>query len=268
MALDREQAYDVCRLLTEIEELLHRGIHCGAYVDPWNILGFQGNFPLFTSREDAIPDQRVEILLDQMERLFGTFSKALSECAAQGRKDLADHVLARFEAVTDFWDQFAAHVIDDMPTVNGRESMESARHVAAALAEWRAAGEAAGDISFWREHISEFNSAKAYASVVEALLARGDYVAAMALLVQWLSCSDEVGIESGPYSIHALLLEWMNKVTTDEEGHQKSPADWTSIRRLFDFIEANAGDYWDVPQLNDATMTGPRKTRPGDPEGG
>ena len=248
-AIDRNDIEVADNLLAEIEELLERGINCGAFVDPWNILGFQGNFPLFHSREDSIPDQRVEIILDLMERLFGTFSRALSEAAAQGQTDRVDDLSTRFENLATYWDQFAAHVIDDLPKVFGGESLESARHVAQALSEWRAAGEAAGDISFWRKHVSRFTSAKSYACVVETLLSRGDNVAAMALLVQWLSVSDEVGIESGQYSIHALLIDWMQRVTTDGDGSLKTPGDWVSMRRLFDFLEANAGEYWEVPQL-------------------
>lgn len=38
------------RMLTEVMDLLHRGIECGGLVDPWNILGFQGLFPLFFTR--------------------------------------------------------------------------------------------------------------------------------------------------------------------------------------------------------------------------
>ena len=140
-------------------------------------------------------------------------------------------------------------MIDDLPKVFGGESLDSARHVAEALSEWRAAGEAAGDISFWRKHVSRFTSAKSYACVVEALLSRDDRVAAMALLVQWLSVSEDVGIESGQYSIHAMLIDWMQRVTTNADGSLQTPGDWASVRRLFDFLEANAGEYWEVPQL-------------------
>jgi len=250
--LERSEVDAASALLRECEDLLQRAIHCGAFVDPWNILGFQGNFPLFQAREDSIPDQRVELLLDIMERLFGVFSRAMSETAALGRQDLLDELTLRYETVAGWWDQFAAHVIDDLPRVFGGESLESARHVAQALAEWRAAGEAAGDILFWRKHVEVFNSARSYACVAETLLHRGDHVAAMALLVQWLSVSDEVGVESGPFSIHALLLDWMKHVTTDSEGQPCQPFDWASIRRLFDFLEANAGDYWEVPMLDAA----------------
>lgn len=248
-------------LLSEIEDHLHRAIHCGAFVDPWNILGFAGNFPLFTAREDSIPDHRVENLLDLVERIFGVFTRSLTEAAAQGENALVEELTLRFEKLADYWDQFASYVIDDLPKVRGRESYESATMVATALAEWRAAGEAAGNITFWRKHVSQFNSPKAYACVVEALLAKGDYIAAMSLLVQWLSCAEEIGLESGPYSIHALLIDWMNRLTTDKNDRTKLPVDWAAIRRLFDFLEANAGDYWEVPQLEAFTDVAPKKRK-------
>ena len=61
---------EAARLIAESIELLHRGIECGGIVDPWNILGFQGLFPLFSAREDSIPDSRVDVLLELMGRLF------------------------------------------------------------------------------------------------------------------------------------------------------------------------------------------------------
>ena len=33
---------------------MRRGIACGALVDPWNILGFQGQYPRFTALEDSV----------------------------------------------------------------------------------------------------------------------------------------------------------------------------------------------------------------------
>ncbi len=247
------------QLLAEIDDLLHRGIHCGALVDPWNILGFQGNFPLFAAREDSIPDQRAETLLEMLERIFGVFSRALTEAAAQGEKTILNEITARFEKLATYWDQFASYVIEELPKVEGHESLESAQHVAAALAEWRAAGEAAGNIAFWRKHVERFESPKAYACVIEILLSKGDHIAAMALLVQWLSRAEEIGIESGPFSIQALLIAWMERFTAGPDGAMKLPVDWSSIRRLFDYLEANAGEYWEVPKLDNYSDTPPRK---------
>lgn len=261
-AIESHDAAAAARLLAEVEDLMTRGIHCGGLVDPWNILGFQGNFPLFAAREDSIPDVRVEVILDLMDRTFDALSRSLAEAAVEGRTDLVNELTQRFERLAQYWDQFAAHVIDDLPHVYGGESLESARHVSAALAEWRAAGEAAGDINFWRGHVENFTSARSYACVVEALLASGDHVAAMALLMQWLSCADDVGIEYGPFSIHAQLLDWMKKLTTDDDGEVVRPVSWESIRRLFDYLEVNAGDYWSVPQL-DSISARPSKPEPG-----
>ena len=47
------------------------------------MLGFLGLYPLFQSREDAIHDSRVNELLDLMGDLFGTYSQAIGEAAAQ-----------------------------------------------------------------------------------------------------------------------------------------------------------------------------------------
>ncbi|MBX3439804.1 MAG: hypothetical protein KF861_20100, partial [Planctomycetaceae bacterium] len=74
-SLDRGDVAEAVSHVAEVEDLLHRGISCGALVDPWNILGFQGQFPLFTSREDAIPDGRIESLLQLMDGLFSTYAR-------------------------------------------------------------------------------------------------------------------------------------------------------------------------------------------------
>ena len=74
--------------------------------------------------------------------------------------------------------------------------------MAQALEAWHKAGAAAGDIAFWRQHVEAFTSPKAYALVVEALLDAGDLVAAMALLVQWLSQAGQLPLEQGEFSFH------------------------------------------------------------------
>ena len=40
--------------LAEVEDLLRRGVSCGAFADPWNLLGFQALFPLSAAREDSV----------------------------------------------------------------------------------------------------------------------------------------------------------------------------------------------------------------------
>src|SRR5207302_76745 len=51
--LDRGEAAQAARLLPESEDLLRRGIACGALADPWNILGFQAMYPLASSPENS-----------------------------------------------------------------------------------------------------------------------------------------------------------------------------------------------------------------------
>lgn len=251
LALDRGDVARAAELLREVEDFLHRGIECGALVDPWNILGFQAQFPLFSCREDSVPDQRIEILLDLMEQLFGAYSRALGEAAAQGLADASAELTARFERLADYWDQFATTAVEELPAVSGQESFESARCVAEALSQWRTAGESAGDISFWRQHVEQFKSAKAYALVVDALLERRDLVAAMGLLMQWLGQASLVGLESGSFSIHTLLMRWMKLACSPEVDPGGGPGHlWTTLRRLFDYLEANAAEFWAVPELS------------------
>ncbi len=244
--LSAGQLLPAVSLISEIEDHFKRGIECGAFPDPWNILGFQGQFPLFSSREDSIPDQRLEELLSIVEQYLSVYSRALSESAAQGDRELTRRLSECFRTFAEYWDQFASVTVEDMPKVAGRESWESATHVADVLSEWRAAGEAAGDVSFWRRHIDRFTTAKSYALVVKALLEKEDYVAAMALLMQWLSQNEEVGIESGSHSLPALLTEWMTQVTA-ETADGSPPDRWPLIRRFFAYLEVNAGEFWDVP---------------------
>src|SRR5436189_4346855 len=77
--LDRGRVEVAAEHVSQISGLLTRGIECGALVDPWNILGFTGQFPLFSSREDAIPDNRVESLLDLVEGAFGVYGRTMAE---------------------------------------------------------------------------------------------------------------------------------------------------------------------------------------------
>lgn len=239
--------------LREIEDHLQRGIACGALIDPWNILGFQGLFPLFTSREDSLHDMRAGDLIEMMERIFQAYSETLSEAAALGLKAQQNEVSERFEKLADWWDKFATTTVEDLPHVSGRDSVESARHVAETLSAWQQAGAASGDVSFWKQHIDRFQSAKAYALVVDALLERGDLVASMALLMQWLNQAEFVGLDSGPYSIMSRLTKWMQLALASSPVTSRQSVEELQklMVRLFAHLEANAGEYWNVPNLGE-----------------
>lgn len=246
--LQRGQVEEAFTALRQVPDLLRRGVRCGALVDPWNILGFQGQFPLFSSREDAIPDSRIETLLSIMEQVFDAFSNCLSEAAARGFGVLREEISSMYLTLAEWWDQFGSDVIEELPDVSGQESWESATHVSNALMEWRQAGESAGDISFWRSHVEKFQSAQSYALVVDSLLLRKDYVAAMGLLIQWVSQLDDVGVECPQHSIFSLLIRWIKLVSSADAPVSGAEA-IVGIRRMFDFLEANAEEWWGVPRL-------------------
>lgn len=264
LRLDRDEIVSAAELLPEIEDWLKRGIGCGALADPWNILGFQGNFPLFHAREDTVVDPRIEKLLYLMDQIFVLYARTVSEAAAVGERILREKIGYNYQKLAEWWDQFASSTVSGLPEVKGMESFESANQVADALAEWHAAGESAGDISFWRQHIHKFETSKAYALVLDVLLSKQDTVAAMALLIQWLSQADLVGLESGSYSFHNLIFRWLRLVLRIDpknvavgtepdqaaENLQRFQRAWPIIVRMFDYMEANAGDYWSVPTLD------------------
>src|SRR5262249_18750910 len=65
---DRGRLAEGFAMLAQAQELLDRAIDCGAVIDPWNILGFGGQFSLFPAIENSIPDPRVDELLDLVEQ--------------------------------------------------------------------------------------------------------------------------------------------------------------------------------------------------------
>lgn len=256
LALDRGDIHDSAKIVRELEDLLHRGIHSGALIDPWNILGFQGYFPLFQAREDAINDPRVERLTELLVQIFAFASRVLSEGAAIGDAAASLEVSDRFKNIARQWDRYATDAVSDIPHVKGEESWESAIQAERVLKEWHAAGESSGDISFWRQHVTEFESVKSFALALDVLLRKHDRLASMGLLMQWLSQAESFGLESGPYSFFALIQEWMRQIATrrDPQGESLSPEsfwsqNWPLIVKCFDYLESNAGDFWQVPSL-------------------
>ncbi len=199
-------------------------------------------FPLFSSREDVVPDQRIADLIEIVENLFGVYSLALGEAAAVS--DRGDAVARSRRRSSGGPSGGTSSGPPRSRTCRKSSDVKAGNRPSAwrpTLRAWREAGEAAGDISFWRTHVEQFESVKSYALVVDVLLRRRDHVAAMGLLIQWLSNAESVGLESEGYSFHALLVRWMQGVLGAQEGGTRIGRCWPAIRRLFDFLEANAG---------------------------
>jgi hypothetical protein len=247
------------RLLPEIEDLLRRGIGCGAFADPWNILGFQGLFPLSAAREDAIRDPRLEDLLQVVEQTFALNARLISEAAAAGQAELVGRLSADMDRLAGWWDPFATYEVSDLRRVHGGEAVRSARSVGRALAAWHDRGETTADLAFWRQCLDDFATPKAFALVVEVLLHKGDHKAALGLLVSWLGQAYELPLEDAGYSFHHLALRWMLSLTqvgsVDElPARPVLPQVPFNLRaqlviRFFDQLEANAEEYWVVPGL-------------------
>lgn len=250
MLVDRGQLTQASEHLAQVEDLLKRSIACGAMIDPWNILGFQAQYPRFQSLEDSIHDHRVDDLTYVVDSIFNLYARLLREGAAQGEFSPDADLSKNLKKLADWWDRFATTTVAEIPHVQGAEAVKSAQHVAKALAQWRERGAAAADLTFWKKHLDRFHSPKAFALVVEALLEKSDFRAAMALLMTWLSHADEVPLEDGDFSFHNLALRWMLALCPVKDQTAPTPGHADLAIKFFDYLEANAEDYWNIPQLD------------------
>ncbi|HEY7156129.1 MAG TPA: hypothetical protein VH575_19345, partial [Gemmataceae bacterium] len=92
-----------------------------------------------------------------------------------------------------------------------------------------------------------FRSPKAFALVVDTLLRKADYRAALALLCSWLGQAEQAPLEDGVWSFHTLALRWMLDVAKPQTSPPSQRREL--IVRFFDYLEANAEEYWQVPEL-------------------
>ncbi len=253
--IDRGRLDEAATLLPHVEDLLRRAIECGALIDPWNILGFGAQFSLFPSPENSVRDPRADELIELMNDLFALYARLEKEAAAAGNRNLLQRLSDELEALARWWDQFASTEVSDVEGFSGAESWESAAQVAGAVHAWQEAGTAAGDIAFWRRHVEQFHSPKAYALLVETLLEKRDLVAAMALLLHWLSQAGQIELSEGAYSFHDLAIRWLEGLWKSESAEDETlpPAaavpSWPLARKFFDCLEANAEEYWQAPRL-------------------
>ena len=83
----------------------------------------------------------------------------------------------------------------------------------------------------------------------------------MALLMQWLSESDEIPLVEGSYSFHQLALQWMGELWESAEaadaaadaaashGAVSPEQRWALTRKFMDYLEAGGEAFWQVPEL-------------------
>ena len=267
-ALDAKDPEAAADLLDDIVRRLRKGIECGAIVDPWSILGFDAQFSLFPALENSVHDHRVDELVELVEDIFGMYSRAWSEAAAGDRPELCERLKVSFAEIAKRWREYAPHTVSNVEAVDPSDAFDAAEHVASALNLWHKGGAASGDIGFWAPHADIFGSPQAYSLVIEALFDQSDYIATMGLLMHWLCESDRVHLEQGESSFHRLAERWIVEVcqipslpeAPDDrlsDGRGITVEQWGRIRKFFDFMEANADDYWRVPEFELRTTTAP-----------
>ncbi|MAT71961.1 MAG: hypothetical protein CMJ58_20855 [Planctomycetaceae bacterium] len=244
-ALDRHDPHAAAENLQAIDELLHRGIECGALVDPWNVVGFAANFSLFPALENTVHDWRVDELIELVEQILDLCARAWSEAAVVDDSALEkkfESILGRLAA---WWDQYATASVENVPRLVAKEIEVSSNLVAGALNAWHKSGAAAGDVGFWALFVEQFDSSKAFQLVIEALFDHGDIVASRALLMQWVHQRYRTPLDDGEVSWHPLALRWLAVV--EHRQADEGTDHWDDVAKFFDFLEANAEEYWRAP---------------------
>ncbi|MDO5582318.1 MAG: hypothetical protein Q4G69_14425, partial [Planctomycetia bacterium] len=282
---DKKEYKNASDLFPKIEELLFRGIACGALPDPWSMLGFGGEYSLFSAVDNTVHDHRIDDLIGLMNDIFDLYSRIQKEAAVAGDSDLQADLSDRMSTLAGWWDQFGSTEVSNVEGFSGLEVWESATKVSNALAVWHKAGTAAGDVAFWSRHVDRFTSPKAFVLLCEALLEQNDLISSMALLMHWLAESERIPLQEGDYSFHSILVHWIQQLwkenpadkkqnvslpETDKErkedsnqGDKEEISDapeilsdkdhlehWKLMIRFLDRLEANADRYWSVPTLD------------------
>ena len=248
--LRHRQSTEAAANLEKSIDLIMRGIHCGAIVDPWNILGFDSNFSLFPALENSVPDHRIGTLIELIDRIFSQFSRTLCLAASEEQKNVVETISIEFNKFSLWWDQFAVGSVRNVDAIVGGSVYEDAQLAAKALAAWQQAGATSGDLRFWQPFVEQIDSPKGYVLIINALLDYKDFVAAMHLLMHWLSQSDQVNLQKGSDLFHIIANRWLNDVLNvlDNSKTQDTTDVWRMVEKFFDFLEANSGIYAQVPQ--------------------
>lgn len=239
---------EALQTLVSVIDLIHRGIECGALIDPWCILGFAGFFPIFEHTREAIFDHRVEQLISLVRVTFHRLA-ALRRAAAASGDDPVDEAAAKLASdFADWWDQFATTTVSDVNSFLGRDECTASTIVNRVLKSWRKDREAAQGLSFWKQHAESLDSATSYAFLVETLLQHHDATAAMALLVGWASRAEEVGLGTGEQAFQVIALRWFQTIWTTQKDIRDR---WAWTRKFIDYLEANCESFFYVRNLAD-----------------
>ena len=220
--------------LDEATELLFRAVGCGAAVDPWNILGLSGQFPLHEPGGESLPDPRVDDLVATVGSILDGYAAAWRAASVDGPAPLAARAGAACERLAAWWDRHATTTVSGVPHLSGREMLVSSREVIGALGRRRETAPSPPPAGFWRTEVAEFSSPRSHAHAAEALLREGDLDGAMGLLVHWASLLEGVEVERLGTVWLAAAAKWLALAVAD-----RSAVGRNRVRRFLELIEAN-----------------------------
>jgi len=220
--------------LDEATELLFRAVGCGAAVDPWNILGLSGQFPLHEPGGESLPDPRVDDLVSTVGSILDGYAAAWRAASVDGPAALAARAGAACERLAGWWDRHATTTVSGVPHLSGREMLVSSREVIGALGRRRETAPSPPPAGFWRTEVAEFSSPRSHAHAAEALLREGDLDGAMGLLVHWASLLEGVEVERLGTVWLAAAAKWLALAVAD-----RSAVGRNRVRRFLELVEAN-----------------------------
>jgi hypothetical protein len=229
-----------CDDLDAATDLLFRAVGCGAAVDPWNILGLSGQFPLHEPGGESLADPRVDDLVTATGSILEGYAAAWRHASLAAAEPTAHRAAAAVEKLAAWWDRYATTTVSGVPHLSGRECLDSAREVIDSLRRRRetAAEPPAG---FWRREVAAFSSPRTHAQAADTLLDEGDLDGAAGLLVHWASLLEGPAVDrSGPVWL-AAASRWIAQACGD-----RSPQGRTRVRRFLELVEANTSGIVEV----------------------
>ncbi|MFM8284605.1 MAG: hypothetical protein ACKOCW_13720 [Planctomycetaceae bacterium] len=246
--------------LDEATEVLFRGVACGALVDPWNILGLGGQFPLHDPGGESLPDPRVDDLVTTTAAILDAQAAVWRTASAVGDAAAAARAEGALERLATWWDRHATTTVSGVRHLSGKEILDSTRDVIGALGRRRRMAPAAAPPGFWRTEMASFSSPRSHAQAAAELLGEHDLDGAMGLLVHWASLLEGPALErSGPDWLVA-AGRWVALAVADP-----APLGRARVRRFLELVEANITAVADCIQQAGATpRRGDRPARRGD----
>ncbi|MBU6276680.1 MAG: hypothetical protein KGQ61_08580 [Planctomycetes bacterium] len=237
-------------------ELLFRGVACGALVDPWNILGLGGQFPLHDPGGESLPDPRVDDLVATTASILEGQAAAWRAASAAADRTTEARAAGALERLATWWDRHATATVSGVRHLSGREIVDGTRDVIAALGRRRRAAPAAPPPGFWRTEMASFSSPRSHAQAAAELLDEHDLDGAMGLLVHWASLLEGPAVERSGTEWLAAAGRWVALAGVD-----RSPGGRARVRRFLELVEANISAVADCIEQAGAA---PRRGRRGD----